>query len=105
MAGWLLQVALEPQPGLCSGRGQPAFGSRTRAQSGLERKAARAGAELIDLRTIELGDPEQQVGRRFLLGRDVPIAFQLAMRAADQQCRRVSTVMGITVASAAAEID
>jgi len=68
-------------------------------------EASRAGPELLDLRAVELRDREEQIRGRLFFSHDVATAFQLAMRAAEQQGRRVTAIMEVAVAHAAAEVD
>src|SRR5262245_40432899 len=71
----------------------------------LQVEPAGAGTALAVLRTVELRDCEQQVCGRLLVGHDVAVALQLAVRAAEQQRRRVLSVVEVTVTHAAAEVD
>ena len=71
----------------------------------LKIQSARTRAEFVDLRAINLRDPEQQICSRFFLCDNVSITFQLAMCSAKQQCGRVAAIVEVAVAHAAAEVD
>ena len=71
----------------------------------LEFESSRAGTELVDLRAIKLRDREQQICGRLLFGHDVTIALELALSAAEQESRRVTSVVKVAVTHTAAEIN
>src|SRR5262245_46575298 len=68
-------------------------------------ESSSAGPELVDLRTVELRDREEQIRGRLFLSHDVATALQLAVRAAEQQGRRVTAIVEVAVAHTAAEVD
>src|SRR5687767_6289230 len=67
--------------------------SRSSRASRLQIEATGTRPHLLDLDAGEVRDGKQQVGRRLVLtGDEVPVALQAAVRAADEQRRRVAAV-------------
>src|SRR5258706_2777133 len=77
-----------------------------KAGSASEIQPARAGSEAFELRAGDVRHGKQQVGcRLFILRDDVAVALQAAVRAADDDSRRVGAVVLIAVAHAAAPVE
>ena len=72
----------------------------------LQAKASGAMTDLLDFRICHVGESEQEIrGRLFVVDRDVAIAFQPTIGAADDGRRRIVAVMGVAVAHAASKVD
>ena len=71
----------------------------------LEIHSSRARAELVDFGAGEMRHRQQQVRRRLFFRDDVAVAFQAAVRAADQHRRRVAAIVQVAVAHAAAPVE
>src|SRR5437762_10489775 len=73
---------------------------------GLEAETSGTVTDLLDFRICHIGESEQEIrGRLFVLDRDVAIAFQPAVGAADDGRRRIVAVVGVAVAHAASKVD
>ena len=106
-ARWLFALAAADSPKNQTARKRLASARLLdrRIRSDLQFEPSSAGAELVDFHTVEVRDRDQQVRCRFFLGNDVPIAFQLAVRAAEQERGRIAAIVEVAVAHAAAEVD
>ncbi len=72
----------------------------------LQTETSGAVADLLQFGICQIRQGEQQIrGRLFVFDRDVAIAFQPAVGAADHGGRSIVPIMGIAVAHAAAEVN